>query len=56
METEKTETEVYEEIQNHPMFSKSDLDYFLAKGYRMEDVLKFWDRDHKAGKKPVIWN
>ena len=41
-------------IEDHPMYSASDLAYFRAKGYSDAEILAFWDRDHAAGVKPVI--
>jgi len=40
-------------IAKHPMYSLTDLKYLRKKGYRDEEILAFWDRDHGLGCKPV---
>jgi hypothetical protein len=44
---------VAERIKNHPMYSASDLKHLRKKGYRDQEILAFWDRDHGLGCKPV---
>lgn len=40
-------------LKKHAMWSQSDFDYFKAKGYSPEEIKEIWDRDAKAGHKPV---
>lgn len=42
-----------ESLKQHPMWSTSDFDYFMAKGYTPAEIKVIWDRDHRAGKGPV---
>jgi hypothetical protein len=39
-------------LADHPMHTPSDLRYLRGKGYRDEQILGFWDRDHAEGKRP----
>ncbi len=41
-------------ILNHPMYSSSDYDYFISKGYTQAEILALWDRDAKRGESPVV--
>ncbi len=43
-----------EEILKHPMYTDSDYQYLDRKGYTASEILEIWDRDHKAGVKPVV--
>ncbi|MCL4199592.1 MAG: hypothetical protein KJZ69_19015 [Phycisphaerales bacterium] len=54
MTTRTTNDDLAKRIREHAMFSESDLRYLRAKGYDDAQILTFWDRDHAAGKEPVI--
>ncbi len=54
MTTRTTTDDLSKRLREHPMHSISDLEYLRRKGYTDEQILAFWDRDHAAGKKPVI--
>jgi len=41
-------------IRNHAMYTKSDYEYFNAKGCTDAEVLAFWDRDLARGADPVV--
>lgn len=43
-------------LASHPMYSKPDYEYLKDKGYGPNEIKAFWDRDHKAGKTPVLVN
>jgi len=53
MTTRTTNDDLRKRIRQHAMFSESDLRYLRAKGYDDEQILAFWDRDHRNGKSPV---
>ncbi|MCL4196217.1 MAG: hypothetical protein KJZ69_01880 [Phycisphaerales bacterium] len=54
MTTRSTTSDLNKRLREHPMHSVSDLDHLRRKGYTDEQILAFWDRDHAAGKTPVI--
>jgi len=54
MTTGNTTSDLNKRLREHPMHSVSDLEYLRRKGHTDEQILAFWDRDHAAGKTPVI--
>jgi len=54
MTTPNTTNDLGKRLREHAMYSPSDLDHLRRKGYGDEQILAFWDRDHAAGKTPVI--
>ncbi len=54
MTTPTTNNDLSKRLREHPMHSISDLEYLRRKGYDDAQILAFWDRDHAAGKTPVI--
>lgn len=40
-------------LRKHSMWSESDYDYFVSKGYSDKEILALWDRDAKSGNSPV---
>ena len=42
-----------EDLKRHPMYTESDLQYFLRKGYTHDEIIAFWDRDFAAGHEPL---
>ncbi|MCC6910176.1 MAG: hypothetical protein IT430_19765 [Phycisphaerales bacterium] len=54
MTTRTTNDDLSKRLREHPMHSISDLEYLRRKGYTDEQILAFWNRDHAAGKAPVI--
>ena len=44
-----------ETLKNHPMWHQNDYDYFTGKGYDHDEILAFWERDHKKGCSPCTW-
>lgn len=43
-------------IQNHPQYTRADYTYLRGKGYSVEQILAFWDRDAALGQAPVKVN
>ena len=46
-------TTTIEDLKRHPMYTPSDLEYFLEKGYSTDEILQFWNRDLALGEEPL---
>lgn len=53
-EAETEDLKVADELLDHTMYSKTDYDYFIAKGYLPSEILVIWDRDAGDGCSPAI--